>query len=269
LVEGRGFTKQEADRQALVAVISESTARHVWPSENPIGQRFSLDLNFQKRFTGFEVVGVAADARFADLREVDPLHIYLPTTHTTQMSGLIVRVLGDREATLAAIRGAIESLDPNRGVRHMLSNLEDDVVEPQRALLRGLAATAGILTLLALMLTGVGIYGVTAFLVTQRTQEIGIRMALGATAQGVTRGVIAQGLRPILIGSGLGFAAAVGLMAVELATHPFPEPLVRAVFGHPAVYAELGVMLAVAVVASLIPARRAVRVDPIVALRYE
>jgi len=258
LLRGRGFTHSEADVQAPVAVISESTARHIWPGEDPIGKRFSLDLNFRNQFTEFEVVGISADARFASLSEVDPLHVYLPSA---SQGGLIVRTQGDRGKALAALSAAAPDID--------VVNLEEGFVSIQRGVFQALSVLSGTLALLAVLLAGVGIYGVMAFVVTQRTKEIGIRMALGASSHGVTRNIVLQGLRPVFIGTAIGFVAAAALMAVERSTETFPEPLARAVFAHPELYAELVLMLVVAGLASIVPARRAARVDPMIALRYE
>jgi predicted permease len=268
LLQGRGFTRQEAEKQAPVAVISKSTAGHFWPGDNPLGKRFSLDLNSQSKFTAFEVVGIAADARFADLTEVDALHVYLPSAEGPN-TGILFRVRANRGQSLAAARSAVQSVDPSLLPGLDMISLEDGFVSTQRRLLGVMASLAGVATLLSLILAGVGIYGVLAFLVARRTKEIGIRVALGARSRALLWAIVIQGLRPVLAGMAIGFVLGAGVNVVDRATDPFPAPLYQSVFGDPSIYEGLALMLVIAVLACVIPTRRALRVDPAVALRYE
>jgi hypothetical protein len=278
LLRGRDFTRQEADRKEKVAVISESTARNIWPGEDPLGKRISLDLTFHNNFTEFEIVGLVSDARFADITEIDPLHVYLPSglnepcphceVEMPQSGGIVFRMRGDRARALQAVRAAVESVDPSLLPGMDLVSLQG-FVDVQRSFFRVVSGFAGAMTLLALTLAGVGIYGVTVFVVSQRTKEIGIRVALGATSRMVVRNVLMQGLRPVLIGMAAGSAAAAGLNAWQRSTEAIPDSMLHGLLGDVSIYAGLALMLAIATLASIVPARRALRVDPMVALRYE
>jgi predicted permease len=271
LIRGRGFTRQEAYGGAPVAVISESAARRCWPAEDPVGRRFSLNLPFQGAST-LEVIGVAKDVRFESLTEIDPLHVYLPNRvgpFPRVFGGLVFRIHGNRDRALAAVQNAVESVDPSLLRSLDMVSLEDGPVAVQRGIYRVLGAFAGVLTLMSLAMAGVGIYGVMAFLVSQRTREIGIRIALGATARTLLNSVVIQGLRPVFVGSLLGFALATVVTAAIRAKGALPPGMASNAFGDPALYGELAVVVAIAVIASAIPARRALRVDPTVALRYE
>jgi predicted permease len=284
LLEGRSLTQQEAERGAPFAVISEATARRAWPNQDPLGQHFTIEM-LHNSFTDFEVAGVAKDVRFTLITELDPTHIYLPTglafgdpsanARPSPFSGqLLFRIHGNRDKTLAAVQSAVELVDPSLPPRLELTSLEDGPVAVQRGLLRLIAVFPAVLTLLSLTLAGVGIYGVMAFLVSQRTKEIGIRMALGATSRVVVGSVVMQGLRPVLLGILTGLAASIPVAAVMRAkgfvvpTLQEPAHLLSR-FADPIVLGELVLVLAVAVLASVVPARRALRVDPMVALRYE
>jgi ABC-type antimicrobial peptide transport system permease subunit len=139
----------------------------------------------------------------------------------------------------------------------------------QRGLERVAASIISVLTLLSLALASVGIYGVMAFLVRQRTREIGIRMALGADSRSVVRSVVLQGLRPVLAGVVCGFAAAIALDAWDRSTDLVPDTMLHSMFGDPIIYGEIVFMLAVALLASALPARRATQVDPVLALRHD
>ena len=161
------------------------------------------------------------------------------------------------EAALAARRSY-------GGVEQAKELHREGPVAMQRETTRVLAAFSGVLTLLSLALAGVGVHGVMAFLVSQRTREIGIRIALGATSRAVIGRVVVQGLLPVFLGMAIGFPAAA---AIDLVTST--DGVRDSMFLDPAAYALLAVVLAIAVVASIIPARRALRVDPMVALRHE
>ncbi len=268
LLRGRSYTREEAKRNTRTAVVSESTARQFWPGQDPLGKIISFDLDFHNQFTDFEVIGVAKDARFVSISEVDPLHVYLPAAEVPNSGKLAFRVRGDRNAALAAVRSAVGSMDSS-----LLPSLDmvslDSFVSAERSLYRVLLSVSGILAVLAVILAGVGVYGVMAFLVSQQTREIGIRVALGATARSVLKTIVARGLRPVFIGMAVGFALGAAANVIEQATEPSRVSLLLAVFGDVAIYACLAFMLAIAVLASVIPARRALRVDPAVALRHE
>lgn len=268
LLRGRDFTREEAKRKAHVIVVTESTAKNFWPGQDPLGQTISFDLDFQKRYTGFEVIGVAKDARFVSISEVDPLHAYLPSAEIPNSGKIAFRVRGDANAALAAVRTTVGSMDSSLLPSLDLEGL-DSFVSAERSLNSVVLWVAGVLAVLALILAGVGVYGVMAFLVSQQTREIGIRVALGATSRSVLTSILAGGLRPVAIGLGVGFALGVAANVILLATQSFHAPLVLTVFGDVSIYAALALMLAIAVVASVIPARRALRVDPAVALRHE
>lgn len=269
ILEGRGFTRQEGDRDAPVAVISESTARRVWPGEDPLGKRLTLDL--LGSFTDYQVVGVAKDVRFRLITEIDPVLVYLPCGPMSRMrGGILFHIGGSRDKALAAVESAAESVvDPAALATLDLTSLEDGPVAVQRGFLRVLGAFAGTLTLLSLTLAGVGIYGVMAFLVSQRTREIGIRMALGATSRAVIRNVILQGLWPVLTGMLVGVAGSLALERAPVLQGARQFSLSPPTFSDPVFYAELTLVLAIAVLAGLVPARRALRVDPAVALRHD
>jgi len=150
-----------------------------------------------------------------------------------------------------------------------LVSLEDGPVAIQRGFLRVLGAFAGTLTLLSLTLAGVGIYGVMAFLVSQRTREIGIRMALGAAPRAVIRNVMLQGVWPVFIGTLVGGAGSLALERAPAVQGVRQFILSPPTLGDPVFYAELALVVAIVVLASAVPARRALRVDPAVSLRHE
>ena len=270
ILQGRGFTRQEADRGNPVAVISESTARSLWPGQNPIGQHFSLDLTFQNKFTGFEVVGIVKDTRFANIARLDPLHVYLPAggSQLGSIGDLVFRIRGDRGKAIAAVQSVVESVDRSLLPSMTIFNIEEGPLAMQRNFLSVTETFAGVLTLLSLTLAGVGIYGVMSFLVSQRTREIGIRIALGATSRMVLRSVMLQGWRPVLVGTCWDLSLARGGLAVVPRWNLQASNLFS-LFGDSAFYAEVALVFAIAVLASVVPARRALRVDPMVALRYE
>jgi predicted permease len=271
IVRGRNFTSQEVSSEAPVALISESTARRFWLKDDPLGQRFALDKHFTGKFTTFEVIGIVKDVRFANLTRVDPSHVYLLGAGAN--SNVLLRLQGDRRQAIASVTSALQSLEPAVLRDARLVSLDDRFVSIMRAFSQALAAFAAILAALALTLAGVGIYGVVAYLVGQRTREIGIRMALGANRRAVLRNVIIQALRPVFTGMACGIGMACALSAVLHQTLIFPGSMdffYGVPFYDPATFGVLFCFVTVlAGVASFAPARRALRVDPMVALRHE
>jgi len=273
ILRGRTFTRHEAETGAHVAIVSESGARQFWPGENPLGRRVKLDMKFTGRFDAeFEVIGVAKDVRTANLSRVDPSYVYLPA-NAAQANGILVRIRANRRDALGDVRTAFEAVDRNLLPGLSMSRLEESLVRLQKLMIQTTTTFAVLLACLALALAVVGIYGVMSYLVTQRTNEIGIRMALGASARNILGWALVDGLRPVFIGAVLGLAGAAGLSAVLHATLVSPGTM-DLLFGvsmlDPLTFIGLSVFVAcVAAVATTIPARRAISVDPVVALRYE
>ncbi len=270
---GRGFTRQAIESHAAVAIITESTARRCWPNEDALGKTATLTLpgeQSKRQAADFEVVGVVNDVRQADLIHIDPVRVYLPGGLSPNPDiDLMFHIRGNRGQALAAVQSAIERMDRALLPSLKMYSLEDGNIAAIRGIYRVMALVAGVLALLAVTLAVVGIQGVMSFLVSQRTREIGIRVALGATAVVLLRAIVLPGLRPVVVGMGIGFSAAVGLDAWYHSTDLLSEPLLHRVFGTPAVCAEVALMLAVAVLASLVPTRRALGVEPMRALRHE
>lgn len=272
ILSGRNFTQQEAESGAAVAVVSQETARRFWPGENAIGKRFKLDLNADNTWREFEVIAVAKDVRNANLTRIDPAFFYLPTAPDQFVGNtLLIRVQGDPREAERAVLDSLNAMD--RTLRPSLMSMEDGPMRIQRLLPEMLGLFVGILACLALPLAAVGIYGVMAYLVSQRTREIGIRMALGATRSDVLRLILRQGMRPVLIGATLGLllsaVASSGVHAL-LVFPGTPDMLFGVSFLDPASFLGLSCFLGgVALLASYIPARRAMQVDPMAALRYE
>jgi predicted permease len=262
LLRGRDFTRQEAATGAHVAVISESTARRFWPGEDPL----------DGKLTEFEVVGIAKDVRFFSLTRLDPTHVYLATEPEVTYP-IAMNIPGSPEAALGAVRRAVEDSDRNLLPSVSLWNTEAMLVRPQRTLSKAMAIFATGLALLALSLAGIGIYGVMAYVVSQRTQEIGVRMALGATSSHILKDVALRGLWPVGFGLILGLACGAGVSTVLHSTLSFPgssDFLYGVSYYDPLTFLGISCFLAtIAVLASLIPAAKALNVDPMVSLRYE
>ena len=272
VLRGRDFTRLEASTGAHLSIISESTARRFWPGQDPLGKHFRLDEKFDGKLTEFEVIGIARDVRFANLTRVDPAHVYL-ATNATDVNTTLIRFKGDPGNVLAAVHNALRQTDTNLLPSLSVWNIDSTLVTPRRSMAQALAAFAAILALLALSLAGVGIYGVMAYMVSQRTQEIGVRMALGARAGDVLRGVALPGLQPVAAGMMVGMACGGALSWFLHSTLASPETndfLFGVPYYDPLTFAGLSIFLVmVALLASLLPAIRAVKVDPAVALRYE
>ena len=259
IVQGRGFTDIDLDGAELVVLVSETLARSTWDADDPVGQRI--------RFPGDEtpwrtVVGVVADIRWNSLRGEQPSALYIPLAQggTGPMS-VLVRVTSEASPAVANLRSIVRSLDPDAtvGVRAVDGLIADSVAQPRVAV-----GLTGAFAVLGIVLGGVGIYGVLALTVTQRRREIGIRMALGATGVRVVRLVLQQGLTFVFVGVGGGLLAAAILM--PLASSQF----YGVTAWDPVTFTGVALFfVGVAVVASCVPARRAIRVDPQVALRNE
>jgi putative ABC transport system permease protein len=275
LLRGREIQESDVAAGAQVAVINERLARRWWPDSNPIGQRlvvgeFQGQQLFDPPAPPREVVGVVADVKGMMLGAPAPPMIYVPVgNNAIQMGGSTAWVVrGDsnrgasNEALGAAIRRAVQQLDPQERVLRLraMSEVVSGSVAAQSFDALLMSSFAGV----ALALASVGIYGVLSFFVSQRTHEIGVRMALGAEPGQVLRVVVGQGLALALAGVVIGVGAALGLTR-------FLRGLLYHVSAASVAPYAVGalVLLAVALLASYIPARRATRVDPVVALRYE
>jgi putative ABC transport system permease protein len=259
LRQGRGIESRDTAGAAPVVLINESMARKFWPNEDPVGRR----LAFDPRGPWIAIVGVIADIRQAGLDAAPKAEMYLPAAQEqTFASWLAIQAEGDPARLAPAVRQTIRSLDPLRPIVSIrtMDEILDRETSQRRVHTILLAAFAG----LALLLACVGIYGVLAYLVSRRTQEIGIRMAVGASPRDVLRAVLGEGLA----------LGAAGIVAGTAAAFALTRVLSKALFGvtatDPATFAGVAaLMLAVASLASYIPARRATKVDPILVLREE
>jgi putative ABC transport system permease protein len=264
LLAGRFFRVSDNETSPLVCIVDEAMAKKYWPGQNPIGKHLSVQGQQNgKPIPWMTVVGVIATIKDYGADQPVLVETIVPEAQMPDSGGnILLRSAVDPARLLPSLREAVQSVDPDLPLYNVrkLETVVDENVASRRlsvSLLGGFAA-------LALLLAAVGIYGVMAFAVSTRTHEIGIRMALGADPQGVMRLVLRQGARLALIGVGIGIAAALALTRV-MAGLLFE---VRAT--DPVTYAGVAILLAVvALAACYLPARRAMRVDPIVALRYE
>ncbi len=266
LLQGRLFSAADKDKAPPVVVINATMARNFFHGENPLGKRMQLGATPEQDVPWMEIVGVVGDVLPG--LGVDPQsEMYLPYRQADALLpvfqlSVVLRTAGEPQAQGSAFRSALADIDPNQPlvkVRTMEENMSATVAQPRfRTWLIGIFAG------LALTLAAVGIYGVMSYSVTQRTNEIGIRVTLGAQSSDIFREVIGDGLRSVLIGVGVGLAA--GLILTRL----LQSFLYGISASDPLTFSAVAIVLVVvALAASFFPARRATRVDPIVALRYE
>ena len=260
LVKGRDFNDFDNEQGGLVAIINQTAARQLFSTDDAVAKRFTVVGHPE---TLYEVVGIAKDSVINNVGEDPTPMIYRPLQQEyAPAAALVVRTKGDPAARLAAVRDQVQTLDKNMPIRNT-GTIQEQIVQGLWASRMG-AALLSIFGGLALILAVIGIYGVMSYSVAQRTQEIGIRMALGAQAGDVRRFVLWQGMVPALLGAGAGVLAAVAL-AQSIANLLYGirphDPLTVGVVS--------GLLIAVALVACYVPARSATRVDPLVALRYE
>jgi putative ABC transport system permease protein len=260
LVQGRTFTEQDDAHAPKVAILNKTMAHEFFPNENPIGRRIMVGQGANALAS---VVGVVGDVRNRGLDAQPQAAFFVPFSQSPD-STMEVALLTAVEPTsmTAAVRNAVAATDPEQPVFD-ISTMDERLavsVAPQRFNVLLLASFA----LLAMLLAGVGIYGVVSYTAVQRTHEVGVRMALGAQPRDVLKLILAQGIALLLIGVG------VGLIGAFLLTRFLAALLYAVRPTDSATYAAVSLLLAmVAIVACYIPARRATRVDPMVALRYE
>jgi putative ABC transport system permease protein len=260
LLRGRLFTERDKKDTPRVAIINETMAKKFFPGEDPIGKGINV-TNGPERFR--EIVGIVADVKQYGLDRPTTAQTYEPYLQTP-FSGmtLIVRTEGNPTALNAGVRGQVLSIDKDQPVSR--SRTLEEVIAESVAKQRFAMMLLGIFAVVALILAAVGLYGVMSYSVTQRTHEIGIRMALGAQQKDVLKLVVGQGMILALIGVGVGLLASLALTSV----------MRTLLFGitatDPLTFLAIPLLLAVvALAASLMPARRAMKVDPMIALRYE
>jgi putative ABC transport system permease protein len=259
LMRGREFTAGDDARAPCVALVNETAVRRFWPRDNPIGKHILVGRMAQP----CEVVGVLGDMRNVGIAaDVQP-EIYLPFAQLPWPSmHLVVRTAGDPRTFVSAVRRRVLALDPDQPVTAI--HTMDEILETAAAQPRFTTSLLGALSGTALLLAIVGIYGVISYSVSERTQEMGIRLALGAERTDILRLVLGQGLALALGGIAIGLAASLAL------TRLLASMLYRVSATDPMTFVGGSLLFAlIALVASYIPARRATRVDPMVALRYE
>jgi predicted permease len=260
LVRGRDFTEADREGAPQVAVVNETLAAMLWPGQDPLGKRLSFD-GPEGPFA--EVVGVARDGKYRSLSDRPRPYLYRPLfqSYMPRMT-LVVRTSGEPAALAGSVRAALRALDPNLPVAEVrtLEEQFDLSLLPARVA----AYTLGGFGLLALLLAGMGVYGVVSYSVAQRTREIGVRVALGARGADVLRLVLGEGLSVVGVGLLLGLALAAA------AARLFAGFLYGVGAADPVTFVGVPALLgAIALAAGYLPARRATKVDPMVALRHE
>jgi predicted permease len=267
IVQGRAFDAQDTAGSVPVAVVNETMARAFWPRENPIGKRLRFYYE-RDRPRWLSIVGVAREVRYRG-REMDPIpQVFIPNRQRfykpqDPMVSLIIRGDGDPDALIPAVRARIWSVDKDQPILRLLSL--ETVLRQRLALSRAYAQLISVFAGVALMIAAAGIYGLNAYAVTRRTQEIGIRLAMGATSGQILRLVLRQSMTVVAIGLVLGVA---GSLALARVTSRFIGDFVTVT--DPATYAAMLLLFAlVALVSTLVPARRAMQTDPAISLKFE
>jgi putative ABC transport system permease protein len=259
LKRGRFFSDLDRKQTTPVAIVNTAMARHFWPGQDPLGKRF----HFIDDPTLREVVGEVGDTVEFQIGEIPQPVAYLPMTQDySPFAVLMVRTEGDPRPVMAPVHDQVQSLDRNLALTNVATigeTLSQGLWAPRMG-----AALLGVFAALALILASVGIYGVLSYSVSQRVQEVGIRMALGATPRQILRLIVGQGMALALTGVVIGTVGALiltrSLSSLLFGVKP-ADPLTFIVV--------LAILSAVALLATYIPARRATKVDPLVALRYE
>ncbi len=269
LLKGRYFTEADVDGAPRVCIVDETLANTRWPNEDPIGKvmRFGSGQIQPGQDPGWmTVVGVVAHVKNYGVDQDSREETYVPHAQSFGGGTIVVKAKGDPAQLISPVRQAVLSVDPDVPIfgARTLASIVSDNVAPRRMSVNLLGGFAG----LALLLAAVGIYGVMSYAVSQRTHEIGIRMALGAGRGDIFKLVVGQGMWLAGVGVVLGLLMAFGL---AFGIDRFLSPLLFGVSKtDPATYALIPfVLIAVALGANYIPARRAMKVDPIIALRYE
>jgi putative ABC transport system permease protein len=264
VVQGRTFTERDTDGAPSALMVNQELADRVFPNENAVGRRVtfgSVDENRQPIW--WEIVGVAANVRSLELREEPPSEVYFSHLQNPFAGmSLVIRSSVEPESLSAAVRQVVAEVDktvPVSNVQTMDHIVSESITQPRFNLF-----LLALFSTVAMLLSAAGIYGVTAYTVTQRTHEFGIRLALGAQVGDVLRMILRQGLAVIGVGLVIGLISAFLLMRL----------LRSLLFGvgenDPLTFIAITiVLLLVALVACYIPARRATKVDPLIALRYE
>jgi predicted permease len=257
IVSGRTFTAEEQEREARAVVVTEATARRLWPGRNPVGQTI---VPAASPASALEVVGVARDAHVSHVAGTASSYLYLPAGPSTQRRlTLLVHSAVEFESLSTAIRGTVRRFDP--GLLPRVQPLEANL-EYWRRSSRAVAILAAALGLVALLLASVGLYGVVAYLVTRNRREVGIRIALGAAPRAVQRLFLRQMVGPVAVGVVAGAVGAAAASRVLESRLYGISPLDPVAFAGAAVF-----LTAVATAATLVPTRRALEVDPVAVLR--
>ena len=262
ILRGRGLTAQDDENAPRVAVVNETFARYYFGDEDPIGRRFGRESSDSGRI---EIVGVVKDAKYNSLREPSPRTFYIPYRQDStswRETTFQIRTATDPTNVIAAVRQAAREINANLplfNIKTLATQVDESLAQE-----RLIGAVSSFFSLLALLLAGIGLYGIMAYAVSQRTREVGVRMALGARRGAVLRMVLRQGMKLVLIGVGLGLAASLAVTRV-IASQLFGVTATDPVtfIGAPAL------LLIVALLACYAPARRATKIDPLVALRCE
>jgi putative ABC transport system permease protein len=266
LLKGRAFDDRDTADSPAVVIISEALARGLWPNEDAIGKRIDIGLGGR---AWREVVGVVGDVRQGELGEPPAMSLYQPYQQVSERlrwfveeMTFVIRTTAEPLSFVASLRGELQAVDrelPMHSVATMEQVIAKSVADP-----RFYTLLLGSFSTLALILAAAGIYSVISYSVTQRTHEIGVRLALGAQSGAILRLVVRQGMSFTLAGLAIGLGGAFAL------TRVLSDFLYQVSVTDPPTFALLSVLLAaVALLACLIPARRATKVDPLVALRYE
>jgi putative ABC transport system permease protein len=268
VVQGRTFNERDRESAPLVMMVNQALARRDFPNEDPVGKRINLgNTDSSGQPVWFEIVGVAANVRSLELRE-EPLPDFYLSSLQDPFSGMsiVIRAAAEPVSLASSVRAAVQQVDssqPVSEVKTMEHIVSAAITQPRFTLF-----LFGVFGGIALLLSAAGVYGVTSYTVTQRTHEIGIRVALGAQAGDVLSLIAGQGMKAVTAGILIGLGTSFAL------TRLLPQLMKDLLFGvsatDPLTFAGIALLLAVvAMVACWLPARRAAKVDPLVALRYE